>query len=125
MRHLVMEAFVVSVIRPVRVMLMCAVTACGAAAIAGPNSGPPFTYGTISGVDSARRYRVDGDPSSSSPPVVFFRTSRETGIERSDGSQGTVADLQVGRVVAVWASNVVPGSNPPEIVASGVLLYQR
>jgi hypothetical protein len=102
-----------------------AATACAGDKISAPNSGPPFTSGSITAVDATGRYLVEITAGTTAPPKVFFRITTSTSIERPDGSAGTAADLRIGAVVAVWAASVVAGSEPPEISARAVLLYQH
>ena len=102
-----------------------AATACGSDKISAPNSGPPFTSGPITAVDATGRYLVEITAGTTAPPKVFFRITTSTSIERPDGSAGTATDLRIGVEVAVWAASVVAGSEPPEITARAVLLYQH
>jgi hypothetical protein len=95
--------------------------ACGGAASTAPGSSPPFATGTITQIDSTGAYRLES-AAGTSPPVVLFRLTATTSIARDDGRPVTAADLQLGRMVSVWADGTVTGT-PPKLNALRVLIY--
>ena len=94
-------------------------SACGSDRITVSNSGPPFTYGTITLKDATHGYLVEVAPGNSGPAKVFVHVDANTPIE-----WGVVADLTIGTTVAVWAESQIPGSEPPEITARQILIYR-
>lgn len=97
--------------------------ACGKDPVTVPSTVPPFTSGTISLVDPVRGFLVEITPGTTAPPKTFVRVSAGTTIEWTSGRAGTVADLQVGRTVAVWPDGPLLDSVPPRMIALHVLIY--
>src|SRR5512133_1505020 len=85
---------------------------------------PPYTEGTISAIDPALGYLVEGR-GSGVPPRAYVRLRSTTELRWEDDRPATPGDLTVGRFVEAWSDGAVIDSQPPRTVARFIRVFSR
>src|SRR4051794_31719145 len=104
MRHAVMRLS--SSIPKLSIALLVGGLSCTSSNPTVVRSGPPYTEGTITAIDSTRGYLVAGRAASSAPPQAYVHRTNSTDVSWDDGRRASSADLVIGRFVEVWAATI-------------------